>query len=95
MPGPLVLTIYSRPGCHLCDEMKAVVASVLLTTRTSASVEEIDVETDADLERRFGLEVPVLLVDGKKLAKYRIAEDDLRRILQARSEEAGGAGGAG
>jgi glutaredoxin len=92
MPGPLVLTIYSRPGCHLCDEMKAVIANVLQTSRMPLSpvrVEEIDVEGDADLERRFGLEVPVLLMNGKKMAKYRITAEDLRRILRAREEEAG------
>jgi len=84
MPGPLVLTVYSRPGCHLCDEMKAIIADVLDATHTPASVEEINVETSADLEDRFGLEVPVLLVNGRKAAKYRIAAEDLRRILKAR-----------
>jgi len=92
MPGPLVLTVYSRPRCHLCDEMKAVIVDVLRATRTTARVVEINVETDPDLEGRFGLDVPVLLVNGKKIAKYRIAEEELRRILQARTGEAEGAG---
>ena len=42
MPGPLVLTIYSRPRCHLCEEMKAVIVDVLRATRTTARVVEIN-----------------------------------------------------
>lgn len=75
------LTIYSRPGCHLCDEMKAVVARVASFSLSPISVEEIDISTDAELERRYGLEVPVLMVNGRKAAKYRIGEEELRRLL--------------
>ena len=82
------LTLYSRPGCHLCDEMKAVVAR--LARSMPLTVEEIDISTDPELERLYGLEIPVLLVDGKKAAKYRVTEEELRRLLAGR---AGGAGG--
>jgi glutaredoxin len=83
------LTIYSRPGCHLCDEMKATVYRAMKTTPEAVSVEEIDVSSDPDLERRYGQEIPVLLVDGRKAAKYRVSEAELTRILSAM---AGGAG---
>ena len=76
------LTIYSRPGCHLCDEMKALVDRVGRTT--PLTVEVIDISSDPDLERRYGLEIPVLLVNGKKAAKYRVNEDELRRLLEGR-----------
>jgi glutaredoxin len=76
------LTLYTRPGCHLCDEMKAVIDRVAMTI--PLSLEEIDISADADLEARYGLEIPVLLVDGKKAAKYRLTEVELARILQAR-----------
>jgi glutaredoxin len=84
MPDPLALIIYSRPGCHLCEEMKALVARVLDRTNLAAGLEEINVETDGDLERRFGLEVPVLMLNGKKVAKYRVSEDVLTRLLTTR-----------
>ncbi len=84
------LTLYSRPGCHLCDDMKAIVERVAQTI--PITLEEIDISTDPELEARYGLEIPVLLVEGKKAAKYRIAEEDLRRLL---SRGAGGAGKAG
>ena len=85
--GVIHVVIYSRPGCHLCDEMKALVARTARSN--SITVEEIDISTDPDLEKRYGLEIPVLMIDGKKIAKYRIGEDELKRALAAR---AGGAG---
>jgi thiol-disulfide isomerase/thioredoxin len=81
----IALTIYSRPGCHLCDEMKAVVDRVVRSLDTPVAIEEIDISTDPDLEARYGVEIPVLLVDGKKVAKYRISEQELTRIVRNRS----------
>jgi thiol-disulfide isomerase/thioredoxin len=80
----IVLTIYSRPGCHLCDEMKTVVQRVVRSVATPITIAEIDISTAADLEARYGLEIPVLLVDGKKAAKYRVSEEELTRLLTRR-----------
>jgi glutaredoxin len=79
----IALTIYSRPGCHLCEEMKAVVDTVARSI--PLSLEEVDISTDPALEARYGLEIPVLLVDGRKAAKYRIAEGELRKLLAGRA----------
>jgi hypothetical protein len=68
--------------------MKAVVEQVVRTM--PADVEEIDISGDADLEARYGLEIPVLMVDGKKAAKYRLTGEELVRILAGRSAERGG-----
>ena len=80
----IALTLYSRPGCHLCDEMKAVVARVVRESATPVTIDEVDISTDADLEARYGLEIPVLLIDGRKAAKYRVTEEELARILRSR-----------
>ena len=77
----IVLTIYTRPGCHLCQEMKVIVERVVRDTHAQARIEEIDIANDADLEARYALEIPVLLVNGKKAAKYRVTEEELRRKL--------------
>ena len=77
------LTIYSRPGCHLCDDMKAVIARV--ARNLPLDVEEIDISGDAELEALYGLEVPVLMIGGRKAAKYRIGEDELRRLIAGRT----------
>ena len=80
------LTIYSRPGCHLCDEMKAVVRRVAESIPLKpVNVVEIDISTDPELEALYGLEIPVLLVEGKKAAKYRIEETYLMRLLAGRA----------
>ena len=79
----IALTIYSRPGCHLCEEMKAVVDTVARSI--PLSLEEVDISTDPALEARYGLEIPVLVVDGRKAAKYRIGESELRKLLAGRA----------
>ena len=76
------LIIYSRPGCHLCHDMKAVVERVIgRTAPGTVSLTEIDISTDQALEQTFGQEIPVLLIDGRKAAKYRITETELERKL--------------
>ena len=80
----IALTLYSRPGCHLCDEMKAVVARVVRELKTPVTINEVDISTDADLETRYGLEIPVLLIDGRKAAKYRVTDGELARMLRSR-----------
>jgi len=80
----LTFTLYSKPGCHLCDDMKIVIRRVMETARTPIALEEIDITTDAELEARYGIEIPVLLVNGRKTAKYRIAEAELMKIVERR-----------
>ena len=76
------LTLFSRPGCHLCDDMKAVIDRVARSIPLTLDV--VDISIDADLEGRYGLEIPVLLIEGKKAAKYRVTEQELTRILEGR-----------
>ena len=77
----IALTLYSRPGCHLCEEMKAVIARVIGDRGPEVRLDEIDISTDADLEARYGIEIPVLLLNGKKVAKYRVTDLQLTRML--------------
>ena len=83
------LTIYSKPGCHLCDEMKSLVHRVILrhTHPGQVAVDEIDISRERALMDQYGLEIPVLLIDGKKVAKYRISEATLTRMLCGVPEE--------
>ena len=77
----IALTIYSRPDCHLCEDMKAVVRRIAAERSQGIQVSEVDISNDAELEKLYGVEVPVLLANGRKVAKYGITEQDLRRIL--------------
>lgn len=73
--------------------MKAVVRRVARSSPlTPMTITEIDISSEPGLEERYGEEIPVLLLEGKKVAKYRIGEDELRRMLAARGKETGGAG---
>jgi glutaredoxin len=88
------LTIYSKPGCHLCDEMKAIVARTI-QNRAGTTLEEIDISNDPALLAVYELEIPVLFVDGKKAAKYRITEEELARRLSGARGGMEGARGEG
>lgn len=73
--------LMTRKGCHLCDDVK----EVLLRLRPAHPFEliETDIDRDPDLVARYGLEVPVVLVDGQKVAKFRLDEGQFLRRLQA------------
>ena len=79
------VTIYSRPGCHLCDEMHAAVAPI--AARHGASIVVIDVDAAPALEARYGERVPVLFAgtpdDGVELCHYRLDGDAVVRALSA------------
>jgi hypothetical protein len=78
--APRRLTMYSKPGCHLCDDMKQVIESV--ATRVALTLDVVDISADQTLMDRYGLEIPVLLIEGKKAAKYRVTERELEHRLR-------------
>jgi glutaredoxin len=73
------VTLYSRVGCHLCDDARLVVARVCADL--GEDFEEIDVDGDPDLQDRFGDEVPVTFVDGRQHDFWRVDEARLRAAL--------------
>ncbi|MBI3301676.1 MAG: glutaredoxin family protein [Deltaproteobacteria bacterium] len=83
----LALILYTRPDCHLCAEMKEVVARVARDFPHTFT--EIDISGKPELESRFGLEVPVLLVNGRKAFKYRVAARELRDRLKREGQGRG------
>ncbi|GMT43176.1 MAG: hypothetical protein IEMM0002_1587 [bacterium] len=78
------LLFYSRPDCHLCDEMKEVVENVLAgVERVPITLKLIDVSADPELEREYGMDVPLLFYGDECIAKHRIAgEELLKRIAK-------------
>jgi len=64
------LTLMSRPGCHLCEEMRREVDALLSGEAHEWDV--VDVDSDPDLARRYGDEIPVLFVNGRLFAKIRV-----------------------
>lgn len=74
------VTLYTRAECHLCDEAKSVLDEVRRERPFELSV--IDVDTDPSLVALYGLEVPVVMVGGRKAFKYRVDPDELRKRLE-------------
>ncbi len=75
----LRVTLYTRRGCHLCEEAKAVLHTVL--PDYAARLEEIDIDGDPALHQRFNEQVPVVFIEGRKAFKFRVAAPALRRKL--------------
>lgn len=72
--------LYTRPGCHLCEEAKAAIAPLL--SEVHATLREINVDTDAGLQERYGSDVPVIFIGEKKAAKHRVDVAQFRKQLR-------------
>jgi predicted thioredoxin/glutaredoxin len=77
---PPRLTVVHRHGCELCDEMLAELQA-LAATRSLPPIEVVDVDSDPELARRHGLNVPVLLLDGTVVCRHRLDRTELLRLL--------------
>jgi glutaredoxin len=73
------VTLYSRPGCHLCEDALAVIERVC--AELGEHWAEVDITTDEELERRFREEIPVTFVDGAQHDFWRVDEQRLRAAL--------------
>ena len=82
-PGPRVV-IYSRPGCHLCEEAKKVIEAS--GYRGEYTLEEINIESDAELLRRYRYDIPVITINGVEAFRHRVTADEFRQKLKASEE---------
>jgi glutaredoxin len=80
MPSRLVL--YGRPDCHLCDEARDGLQR-LLADGLSFELEEVDIESDDDLLRRFLERIPVIELDGEIVSELFLDADSLRAKLRS------------
>lgn len=74
------LVVISREGCGLCDEMLHELAE-LERSQSIPSVTVVDVDSDPELVRQFGLKVPVLLLDGSVICHYTLNSQELLRLI--------------
>ncbi len=74
------VTLYGRPGCHLCEEAREALERV--RARTPFALEEVNIETDDALHKRYLERIPVIALDGEHLFDYEVDETALeQRIL--------------
>jgi len=78
--GPRDVTLYTRPGCHLCEEAKSAIAPLL--REFGAVLHEVNVDEDAVLRERHGFDVPVIYIGAHKAAKHRVELAQFRQQLQ-------------
>ena len=64
------VVIYSRPGCHLCDEAKAAILSAGCSDQFT--LEEINIESDEELLRKYKYDIPVIVIDGREAFIHRV-----------------------
>jgi hypothetical protein len=74
-----VVHLYGRPGCHLCDDARAVVVRV--TREVGEAFVERDITRDPDDLLEYGESIPVVEVDGRRIARWRVSEEILRAAL--------------
>jgi glutaredoxin len=84
--GPIELQLFTRPGCHLCDEMKAAIEDA--ARGLDVRLREVDISDDPELESRYGNDIPVLFVNGAKAFEHRASVQELRARLHPRGQGA-------
>jgi glutaredoxin len=74
------VTLYTRPGCHLCDKAKSAIAPLL--REFGAALREVNIDADPVLKERYSLDIPVIFIGQRKAAKHRVNLEQFRRQLQ-------------
>ncbi len=77
-----MVSVYSRPGCHLCAE--AMTALEQLRAELGFELRELDITADENLHRAFFERIPVIALDGEELSDYFLDEAVLRERLESR-----------
>lgn len=79
MPTRAQIILYTRPGCHLCEEAKGEILAA--NCSDEYVLEEVNIETDPALVKRYGWEIPVVVINGIKVFKYRLTAAEFKRKL--------------
>lgn len=75
------LILYTKPGCHLCDEMKREIQRAVCAELYALA--EVDIETDPELLARYHDEIPVLLIDGVEAFRHRLRAAEFKTYVTA------------
>jgi glutaredoxin len=77
---PRVITLYTRPGCHLCEDAKTLIQPML--AEFGATLREVNIDDDPVLRQRYGTDIPVIFIGSRKAAKHRVDPAKFRRQLK-------------
>ena len=81
------LTLFSKPGCHLCEELRRLLDDI--QPDVGFALEEIDITRDPALFARYRHDIPVLLAGGDEIVRGRISERDLLQLIKKRQQARG------
>ena len=81
------VVIYSRPGCHLCDEAKAAILSAGCSDQFV--LEEVNIESDEELLRKYQYDIPVIAIDGVETFIHRVHPNEFATRIKQISESGG------
>ena len=73
------VTIYSRPGCHLCEEAKAAIFGAGCSNHFT--LEEVNIESDDELLTKYKYDIPVISIDGVETFIHRVAPQEFRQKI--------------
>ena len=74
------MIVYSRPGCHLCDEAKNAIDSSGIPDRFTFA--EVNIESDRELLRKYQYDIPVVTIDGVEAFRHRVNREEFKRLIQ-------------
>ena len=80
MPVKAHVRLYTRPGCHLCEEAKEEMLAA--DCADQYILEEINIDTDPALLERYGDEIPVITINGIKAFKYRLSAAEFKKAVK-------------
>lgn len=84
-PVPLQVTLYTRPGCHLCDAARGVMQPLL--AEYGGTLRELNVDEQPELKRLYGYDVPVIFIGEREVARHRLTSREFRAILEEAARE--------
>jgi 4a-hydroxytetrahydrobiopterin dehydratase len=84
MSDPIRVTIYSRPDCHLCDEARRAIEASVRRLSLPVVIQEVDIDNDRELMRRYSNDVPVIAIDGEEVFQHAVDEEAFATAVRAR-----------
>ena len=73
--------VYSRPGCHLCDEAKAAIENSNCSEHYT--LEEVNIESDEELLKKYKYDIPIVTIDGEEAFRHRVDPDEFKiRVIR-------------
>jgi glutaredoxin len=73
--------LYTRPGCHLCEETKQEIKAA--SCAPEYTLQEINIETDPELLKRYQYDIPVITIDGVEAFRHRLTSEKFRERIRA------------